>query len=234
MLSIICQIDCLIFITVYFFVNFYVSVVWIALSVVWSLSFIIQPLTRGTRRLCYLLTSLDTLGWFQPNLTQSILGWKVFKIDQKKVKLPSVEKNLPPKKHGFLVFNHLFFFLYYIYIPYLFLLPLTYRSGLELPPPLPKDRHRSGQLLVHIWHSHFQTYFTKFSSPLMIDNKGQQTNSCWNLRAAMWFCHFVSSFFLCCASLSKTSRVRGVQSSWTFLFYDWSTNWSINQNVYCH
>lgn len=138
----------------YFFVNFYVSVVWIALSVVWSLSFIIQPLTRGTRRLCYLLTSLDTLGWFQP---KSILGWKVFKIDQRKVKLPSVEKNLPPKKHGFLVFNHLsFFFLYYIYIPYLFLLPLTYRSGLELPPPLPKDRHRSGQLLVHIWHSHFQ------------------------------------------------------------------------------
>lgn len=156
----------------YFFVNFYVSVVWIALSVVWSLSFIIQPLTRGTRRLCYLLTSLDTLGWFQP---KSILGWKVFKIDQRKVKLPSVEKNLPPKKHGFLVFNHLFLFLYYIYIPYLFLLPLTYRSGLELPPPLPKDRHRSGQLLVHIWHSHFQTYFTKFSSPLTIDNKGQQT-----------------------------------------------------------
>lgn len=134
MLSIICQIDCLIFITVYFFVNFYVSVVWIALSVVWSLSFIIQPLTRGTRRLCYLLTSLDTLGWFQP---KSIVGLKVFKIDQRKVKLPSVEKNLPPKKHGFLVFNHLFFFCT-IYI-YTILIPLTTNlqkwSGTSTPTP---------------------------------------------------------------------------------------------------
>lgn len=118
----------------YFFVNFYVSVVWIALSVVWSLSFIIQPLTRGTRRLCYLLTSLDTLGWFQP---KSILGWKVFKIDQRKVKLPSVEKNLPPKKHGFLVFNHLFFF-FVLYI-YTILIPLTTNlqkwSGTSTPTP---------------------------------------------------------------------------------------------------
>lgn len=44
-LPLICQIDCASYVTVYFFlVNLYVSVVWIALNVVLSLSFIIQPL----------------------------------------------------------------------------------------------------------------------------------------------------------------------------------------------
>lgn len=46
----------------------------------------------GTRKLSYLLTSRDTFCRFQSNLTQSILGWRAFKIDIENGQIPSVEK----------------------------------------------------------------------------------------------------------------------------------------------
>lgn len=130
----------------------------------------------ATRKLSYLLTSRDTFCRFQSNLTQSILGWRAFKIDIENGQTPFCRKKifLNPfqKKYGFLVFNH--FFVLYIHHTYSsWLLPLIYRLGLGLPPLPPKDRHMSGQLLVHLWHNHFQMYLTYCSPPLTIDIKAQ-------------------------------------------------------------